>query len=76
MKREHTDGGDHGDGEEEALAEAPVTAVQVPAPGADPPVEDLLKQPLQLRRGDARVSRQELALAELNVRLKTFNDGQ
>lgn len=67
-----TDGGDHGDSEEEALAQAPVAAVQVPPPRADTPVEDLLQQPLEVVRGHAWVCREKLTLAELNVGLKQF----
>ena len=71
---EYTDGGDHGDSEEEALAQAPVAAVQVPPPRADAPVEDLLQQPLQVGRGHARVCREKLTLAELDVGLKEFHE--
>ena len=67
--KEHTDGRDHSDGEEEALAQAPVAPVQVSPPGADAPVEDLLQQPLQVSRGHVWVSREELALAKLDIRL-------
>ena len=68
--RVHTDGGDHGDSEEEALSQAPVAAVQVPPPRADAAIEDLLKQPLEVGRGHAWVCREKLALTELNVGLK------
>ena len=68
-KETHTDGGDHSDGEEEALTQAPVAAVQVPPSRADAPVEDLLQQSLQVSRGHVWVSREELALAELDIRL-------
>ena len=69
LDKEHTDGRDHSDGEEEALAQAPVAPVQVSPPRADAPVEDLLQQPLQVSRGHVWVSREELALAELDIRL-------
>ena len=72
--REHTDGGDYGYSEEEALAQAPVAAVQVPPPRADAPVEDLLQQPLQVGRGHVWVCREKLALAKLNVGLKTVSN--
>ena len=68
--RVHTDGGDHSDGEEEALAQAPVAAVQVPPPRADAAIENLLQQPFEVGRGHAWVCREKLALTELNVGLK------